>query len=109
MIYAIFHFITGDPRVAFTPAQTTAHTMFARYHNYIARYLKNRKGQTWSYDKLFFEVSHYVIRTKSKEEGKDQESIQSGIKLDMGHHMESDKAHENITHNGAKGSAFSSR
>ena len=33
-------------------------------------------------------MSHNVIRTKSKKEGKDRESIQSSINFDMGHHME---------------------
>ena len=40
-----------------------------------------------THDKVFFEVSHNVIRTKSKKEGKDRESIQSSINFDMGHHM----------------------
>ena len=45
----------------------------------------------------------YTLRTKGKEEGKDQKLIQSSTTLDQGHSVGSDKTRENITYKRAKG------
>ena len=61
---------------------------------------------------IFIPAFYHLIkcvtyRDATKEEGKDQESIQSSISPDPGHHMGKCKKHKKILHTRAKRLAFS--
>ena len=50
-------FLTGDTRATVTTGLTTAHNMFVRYHNYVARKL-HRINKHWKNNKVFYKVGH---------------------------------------------------